>query len=97
MINVLYPINPKNIRSEASTVCQLRCVSYPTAQGNIKKDIGSDFLKFNDFKRLVNANPWIQKIELSNFGEIFLNPEICKIIDMLIRKKLPYMQIMAPI
>lgn len=88
MLNVHYPISPKNILLEASTVCQLRCVSCPTAQGNIKKDIGSGFLKFNDFKRLVNANPWIQKIELSNFGEIFLNPDICKIIAYAYEKKI---------
>jgi MoaA/NifB/PqqE/SkfB family radical SAM enzyme len=42
--------------------------------------VGRGFLKYNDFKRLIDENPWIKEIELSNFGEIFLNPELLKII-----------------
>jgi len=38
------------------------------------------FLRFENFKKIVNNNPWIRHIELSNWGEIFLNPDLLKII-----------------
>jgi MoaA/NifB/PqqE/SkfB family radical SAM enzyme len=36
--------------------------------------------KINDFQKLVDENPWLSHIELSNWGEIFLNPDLLKII-----------------
>jgi len=66
-------INPNSIRLDASTVCQLRCPSCPTTTGQIERALGSGFLKFSDFKRIIDENPRISKIELSNWGEIFLN------------------------
>ncbi len=35
---------------------------------------------FRDFKRVVDENPWVARIELSNWGEIFLNPELLEIV-----------------
>src|SRR5437879_4144103 len=68
------------IRLEASTICQLACPSCPTTQGIVKAQIGAGFLKFGDFRRIVDENPWLSEIELSNWGEIFLNPDIERII-----------------
>jgi MoaA/NifB/PqqE/SkfB family radical SAM enzyme len=70
---------PFSIRLEASTFCQLKCPSCPTAQGETQKQLGSGFLKFENFKELVDRNPGIIHIELSNWGEIFLNPELTEI------------------
>ncbi|MCB0365186.1 MAG: radical SAM protein [Bdellovibrionaceae bacterium] len=79
--------HPKMIRIEASSYCQLKCPACPTAQGDIHKSIvGSKFLKFEDFKRIVDAADWIMEIELSNWGEIFLNPEIVKIFNYAYKK-----------
>jgi len=65
------------IRIDASTVCQLRCPICPTANGSNRKGIvGWGFLKFADFKKIIEGNPRIRKVELSNWGEIFLNPQI---------------------
>jgi MoaA/NifB/PqqE/SkfB family radical SAM enzyme len=75
------PIYPTKIRLEASTACQLKCPSCPTATGEIAKSIGAGFLKFDDFKALIDLNPRVREIELSNWGEIFLNPEITKIME----------------
>ncbi len=47
--------------------------------GEIKKHLGGGFLKFDDFKTLLDKNPQILSIELSNWGEIFLNPQILDI------------------
>ncbi|MDR4498429.1 MAG: radical SAM protein [Candidatus Scalindua sp.] len=73
-------ILPRKIRLEASTDCQLKCQSCPTASGEVGKRLGVGFLKFSDFKNIVDKNPWISHIELSNWGEIFLNKELIKII-----------------
>ena len=73
-------VQPRAIRLEASTVCQLRCPSCPTASGEVGQTLGSGFLKFSDFKKIIDDNPWVSEIELSNWGEIFLNKEVVQII-----------------
>jgi len=69
------------VRIDASSVCQLKCPLCPTGLGvNEKNVIGKGYLKFGDFKKFVDDNPQINQIELSNWGEIFLNPDLNKII-----------------
>ncbi|BAZ46424.1 hypothetical protein NIES4102_34560 [Chondrocystis sp. NIES-4102] len=72
-------VKPKSIRLDASTNCQLKCPSCPTAKGIIKQNIGGGFLKFNNFKQLIDENPSVLHVELSNWGEIFLNPDLPQI------------------
>jgi len=81
-------IKPNHIALEASTACQLKCPSCSNAKGLIAKTLGTGFLKFNSFTKLINENPWIRSIELSNYGEIFLNPDLLKIIKYGYKKKL---------
>lgn len=71
---------PTSILLEASSACQLKCPSCPTAAGLVNKYIGSSYLSFESFKSVVDQNPWISGIELSNYGEIFLNKDLAKII-----------------
>lgn len=71
----------RRIGLEASTVCQLKCPTCPTASGETGKELGVGYLKFSDFKKIVDNNPWISHIELSNWGEIFLNKELIKIVE----------------
>jgi len=73
-------ITPKKIRLEASSFCQLRCPSCPTTSKAIHPTIGSGFLKLSTFQKLLDENPWISEVELANYGEIFLNPELLAII-----------------
>lgn len=73
-------IVPRKIRLEASSFCQLRCPPCPTTRRAIHPAVGSGFLKASDFRKLVDDNPWVTEIELSNFGEIFLNPELLEIV-----------------
>jgi MoaA/NifB/PqqE/SkfB family radical SAM enzyme len=69
------------IRLEASSVCQLKCPACSTAKGKNRKGvIGWGFLTYKNFKKLIEENPHIKTIELSNWGEIFLNPELDNII-----------------
>lgn len=71
---------PLKIGLEASSVCQLRCPSCPTASKAILPVVGSGFLKLRDFQKLLDESPWLKEIELSNWGEIFLNPDLLEII-----------------
>lgn len=75
-------IKPKKIRIEASTICQLKCPSCPTSSKANQPFLGRGFLKLNDFKKILDNNPWIFEVELSNYGEIFLNPALLDIIKM---------------
>jgi len=79
-------IKPIHIRVDASTACQLNCPACPRAAPESKIEPG--FLKFLDFKELVDKNPWIHDIELSNWGEIFLNPDLLKIIKYAYKKNI---------
>jgi MoaA/NifB/PqqE/SkfB family radical SAM enzyme len=72
-------LEPTSIRLEASSHCQLRCPSCPTTTGAIHPAVGSGFLALADFEGLLQANPGLRQVELSNYGEIFLNPAIVDI------------------
>lgn len=74
-------IRPESIRLESTTHCQLRCPSCPTAKGVIKERIGNGFLKFDDFRRLIDENPHVTHVELSNWGELFLNPDLLEMME----------------
>ena len=74
-------IRPRMVCLDASTVCQLKCPSCPTALGETGRHLGVGFLKFKDFKKLVDENPWVSTIELSNWGELFLNKDLIKILE----------------
>lgn len=71
---------PTTVRIDASTFCQLRCLDCPTHLPNAMT-IGKGNLKYSDFKIFIENNRYVQTIELSNFGEIFLNPELVNIIE----------------
>jgi MoaA/NifB/PqqE/SkfB family radical SAM enzyme len=60
-----------------STICQLRCVECSTSKGITHKGIvGKGQLHLSDFCLFVDNNPQIRRIEMSNWGEIFLNPDM---------------------
>jgi MoaA/NifB/PqqE/SkfB family radical SAM enzyme len=72
---------PRQIRVEASSLCQLRCPSCPTTAGAIHPAIGNGFLRFENFRRLIDENPSLARVELSNYGEAFLNPHLLDILQ----------------
>ncbi len=71
---------PSKFHIDACSICQLDC---PGCWRNVypeQKDIiGQGYLRFKDFKKFVDNN-CVTDIELSNTGEIFLNPELADII-----------------
>ena len=77
---------PRRARLEVSSFCQLRCPSCPTTSGAIHPAVGSGFLKLTDFQKFVDLNPSLERIEISNYGEIFLNPHLIEILEYAHRK-----------
>jgi MoaA/NifB/PqqE/SkfB family radical SAM enzyme len=71
---------PRKVRLETSSRCQLKCPACPTATKAIDAAVGSGVLKFADFKQFVLDNPQVETIEISNYGEVFLNPELVRIL-----------------
>jgi MoaA/NifB/PqqE/SkfB family radical SAM enzyme len=81
-----YTVDPvpvlRKICLEASSRCQLDCPLCPTARRKTRAGpIGAGFLACADFRSFVERNPQIREIELSNYGEIFLNPELPAIME----------------
>ena len=68
------------IRIDASSACQLEC-PVCTEKWRVRAGVGTGVLKFEDFKKFVDRYPHLKEVELSNNGEIFLNPEINDIIQ----------------
>lgn len=80
------PVSPRRIRLEASTFCQLKCPTCETATGELYKTVPKGFLRYDDFKKLLDDAPEVKEIELSNFGEVFLNPQLSKIMEYAFEK-----------
>ncbi len=79
---------PQKIQLETSTACQLNCPLCPTADKSIHKHLGLGKLSFENFKNLINKNKFIKEIELSNYGEIFLNKDLEKMLEYAFTKKI---------
>lgn len=75
-------IKTQRVRLEASTACQLRCPSCPTASGAIGRTLGTGMLSAESFEAFLSQNPGITEVELSNWGEIFLNPQLEEIMKI---------------
>jgi hypothetical protein len=60
----------------------LRCLSCPATSRALHPAVGSGFLRLDDFRRLLDENPLLALIELSNYGEIFLNPQLLQILEL---------------
>jgi len=71
---------PSKVRIEASTLCQLNCKGCYMRLHNYGT-VGRGYLKYRDFKRFIDCHPYIREVELSNSGEIFLNPELNQIME----------------
>ena len=79
--NIEKTISPTTVRLEAATICQLKCPACPTGLGEVQNELGAGILRFEDFKAFIDRYPQIERIELSNWGEIFLNKDLLKILE----------------
>lgn len=70
---------PATVRIDASTLCQLKCEGCGFQQSN-HRGLGGGYLKLADFEGFLHNNPQVKRVELSNYGELFLNPELVSIL-----------------
>ena len=71
------------LRIEACSICQLACLYCPNPKGEFKNTpVGYGYLKAADFEKIIIGNPSVREIELSNYGEFFLNPDLVKILKI---------------
>lgn len=66
-------------RVDACSACQLECPLCPQSQGLIHKHLGTGYLRAVNFERFLELNLMVRQIELCNWGEAFLNPELGEI------------------
>ena len=78
---------PVSIQIDASLHCQLACPLCPTADGRVRPALGAGHLKLSDFEALLDHNPQIAHVELSNYGEMFLNPQLAEILACAFERK----------
>lgn len=78
---------PNEVRLDVCSICQLNCKNCSGQDNNMRNGVGVGYLKFKTFKKFINNNPKIKRIETSNNGEIFLNPDLKKIIKYAYLKK----------
>ena len=79
-------IRPRKIRLEASSLCQLKCPACPNASDALYPAIGRGYLKHDQFVRLLDRHAFVREVELSNYGEIFLNPDLVRIMESACRR-----------
>ncbi|MCI9596426.1 MAG: radical SAM protein [Firmicutes bacterium] len=72
-------LRPRAVSLEACTLCQLDCPYCYMRTGDFGT-MGKGYLKYEDFQDFVEKNPYINRIEISNNGEVFLNPDLGKIL-----------------
>jgi hypothetical protein len=78
---------PVSIQIDASLNCQLACPLCPTADGGVTPALGAGHLKPEKFASLLDRNPQIAHVELSNYGEMFLNPRLAEILACAFERK----------
>ena len=84
--SLLHPTTPPTkLRIDASTVCQLRCEGCGFQKSG-HRGLGGGFLTADSFRKLLDDNPQVERVELSNYGEIFLNPELVDIMRIAFEK-----------
>lgn len=82
-----YGIYTPVIRIEASSVCQLRCPCCHQATGD-KGIIKPGHLSFENFKWFIENYPEFKRIEMSCWGEPFLNPNMDTIMALACEKNI---------
>jgi len=84
------------VRLEVSSKCQLKCPLCITGEGRTQEKenvVAWGNLSFKHFKGFIEENPKIRAIEISNFGEVFLNKELIKMLKFALEKEVKLMAI----
>jgi organic radical activating enzyme len=66
----------RSVRIDAASVCQLRCPGCTTGTGQLPSTVGSGLLSVEDLVAFLDRHPGVRHVELSNWGEVLLNPQL---------------------
>src|SRR5947209_3092530 len=80
-------IIPRHVQIDASAHCQLACKSCPTASGDVARALGAGHLDTGKFAAMLDQNPVTLEVELSNYGEMFLNPRLSELLRIAWERK----------
>lgn len=81
----IYEISRASI--DLCTKCQLSCICCSTSKGVIRNGfVKEGYMSFDMFRHIVETNPELKEFEMSNWGEIFLNPLILDIFEFAYNK-----------
>jgi len=73
-------LKPDILTIEVNASCQLRCPTCPTTSEGYPPVVGSGYLKFEDFRKLLDENQNIREVRFESRGELFLNPDLLQIL-----------------
>lgn len=80
----------RRLRIETCSKCQLKCPSCATARGETRSGaVAWGELSPDDFTRLLAHSGRVREIEISNWGEIFLNRQLPQILEQARRSGVP--------
>ena len=78
--------HPLKLSFDPSSQCQLSCPLCPTGQHAKGRSLGK--MPFGKFSKVVDElAPWLYEIDLNNWGEPFLNPDLIRMIEYCHRKR----------
>lgn len=80
-------VRPRNAVFESTSHCQLKCPSCPTANGKTFPVLGKGFLTPELFVNLLESGPRLKRIDLANYGEALLNPNLPEILRLAHERK----------
>ena len=79
---------PAKVGLELCTLCQLNCRDcYMRRSVTNYANVGGGYVTFEKFKHFLEMNPFVKEIELSNSGEVFLNPDLKQILEYAFNQK----------
>lgn len=68
-------MSARRVRFDVCTLCDLRCPCCVQSRDGMGQ-IGRGYTRARDFEAFLDGHPEIREVELSNWGEVFLNPEL---------------------
>lgn len=72
------PLPIRAIQIETTSICNFRCDSCPLSLPDY--DRPARHMSLEDFRRVLDAFPTIEKVELQGVGEVFLNPCVLELV-----------------
>ncbi|MBD5405322.1 radical SAM protein [bacterium] len=73
---------PERVKLGVCSICNLNCRDcYMRKSKTNFGNVGAGYLKYENFVKFLDMNPFVREIELANHGEAFLNPDLVKILE----------------